>query len=642
MKKQLILICIALFTAFASFGQGSITGTLHACRYATEAVAVDSASIGGVWTSSNTIVATVAVTTPGSYHATVYAAWPGTTTITYTLGGSTLSIVSATFTVDPSPTDMMGLTGLCVGSSSIFTDAIPGGTWTSSDPSIATIDPVTGYITGVSPGTPDITYTISSGCSVTVSYLTITHTPTGAISGPATICTGSTVTYTNSGATGTWSSSDPATATIDATTGVASAVAPGTVSIAFNATGICGLVSIYDTVNVSTIIPAITLSGPSVVDIGSDITIAASVSGGTWSSSNTAVAIVSSAGVVSGTGAGTATITYSYTGCSGVVTATMDVTVAAFDGISGHVLFSGSYSGPVRVWLITYDPITLDLEATDSVTISSSGGTSVYYQFTGLATDSFRVKATVSFDTSFTSTGYIPTYYTSSYYWHDASVIYHTTGTADINKDITMAVGSTSAGSGFIGGSVTTGANRGTSEGVPVPHLLVYAINSATGALAQQTYTNAAGNYAFTGLPYGTYLIHPELLNYKTVPYSNITLSSGSTTMSLANFIAHTLSHVIAPVSVGVKNVQPGELSVVVFPNPASDKLNLVWNETTTETGNVNLADMTGRQVYKTTISMKAGMGASQLPLPALADGSYIFTIKSANISYSNKIEIQH
>jgi hypothetical protein len=55
---------------------------------------------------------------------------------------------------------------------------------------------------------------------------------------------------------------------------------------------------------------AITISGPAAVCLGSSVTLSSSVSGGTWSSSNNAVASVTSTGVVRGNAAGTVTITY--------------------------------------------------------------------------------------------------------------------------------------------------------------------------------------------------------------------------------------------------------------------------------------------------------------------------------------------
>jgi gliding motility-associated-like protein len=72
-----------------------------------------------------------------------------------------------------------------------------------------------------------------------------------------------------------------------------------------------------------------TLSGTQAVCVGSTTAFSSTEAGGTWSSSNTGIATIdASSGLVTGVGAGTATITYTVTGCS-TVFATRTVTVAA-------------------------------------------------------------------------------------------------------------------------------------------------------------------------------------------------------------------------------------------------------------------------------------------------------------------------
>jgi len=440
-------------------------------------------------------------------------------------------------------------------------------------------------------------------------------------------------------------SGSAAIATVSAA-GVVTGVSAGSVNITYTVTSSCsGSASAHTSITVAGATSAGIISGASSVTAGATATLTDGIavgSTGTWSSGSTTIAIVNAlTGVVTGIAPGTATITYSVSGCTGTVTTTANITVTPFDGISGYVNFtSRPYDDSVKVWLITYDPTTLLLEATDSTTVSCSGS-SVYYQFTGLSTDSFRVKAAaLSLDTL--ASGWVPTYHTSSFYWHDANVIYYTGGSAAINEDINMATGTITSGPGFVGGSVTSGANRGTSTGAPVVGLLIFLQNSSTGAIVQQVYTDASGNYAFSSLPYGTYFVYPELMNYKTTPYTSITISAGSASVSNASFIEHTVSKTITPVDEAVNNVKSTVASIVAYPNPTSGKLNILWNTGTNETGNVSITDITGREVYKSTIQMTAGSGISQVDLSGLTNGLYLISVKSASITYNNKIELQH
>ncbi len=123
-----------------------------------------------------------------------------------------------------------------------------------------------------------------------------------------------------------------------------------------------------------------TISGASTVSVGNTAALSETISGGTWSSGNTAIATIDlSTGVYTGVSIGTAVITYAV-GCGGTTTYT--VTVTPINGISGHVTFTGGVCpANVKVWLITYNSGTSDLEAIDSALIPCSGASSVYYQY---------------------------------------------------------------------------------------------------------------------------------------------------------------------------------------------------------------------------------------------------------------------
>ncbi len=628
MKKLFSLTLMAILASFASYAALTITGPTSVCA---GSMIVDSASTsGGVWTSSSTAIATV-----GSSTGYVYGITPGVVTITYTLG--TYAVYS--ITVNPSPAPITGVGTVCAGSTTTFYDAVPGGVWSSYSTYIATIGSTTGVLTGVHPGISFVTYALGS-CSVTTND-TVTATADSPITGPNTVCVTSTITLSDKTPLGTWSSSTPGVATISSG-GVVTGVSAGVTLISYAVSGTCGMAYSTYTVTVVTSVSAGTITGASSVMATFTTPLYDGVSGGTWSSSNPSVATVNTTtGVVTGVAAGTAIITYTVAGCGGSAYTTALMTVNALDIISGTVYFTGaSYVGPVKVWLITYNPSTFDLEASDSTTVNCTSGTSVNYQFVGNPTDSFRIKANI-YDTStlIGTTGYIPTYHTSNFYWYAATVLPHVSGTADVSQNITMNTGTITGGSGFIGGNVTTGANKGTAS-APAVGLRMYLLSS-TGTMMQQTLTDALGNYTFGTLTAGTYTVFPEALNYKTTAYTSITLTSSAMSMSAASFIEHTISKTITPITTGVNNLQSNVSSAFVFPNPSNGKINIQWNVTATEKGTVTISDITGRQVFTSTINMNEGTGISQLDLSGLTNGLYIINVKSNSVNYNNKIEIQ-
>src|SRR6185369_16129182 len=115
---------------------------------------------GGTWLSGTPAVATVGIAS-----GVVTGIAVGTTIITYTLstGCSTTTIV----TVNETPPAITGTLNVCVGFTTTLSDAMPGGTWSSSAPPIATVGLSSGVVTGISAGTSIITYLMSTGCKAT-------------------------------------------------------------------------------------------------------------------------------------------------------------------------------------------------------------------------------------------------------------------------------------------------------------------------------------------------------------------------------------------------------------------------------------------------------------------------------------------
>lgn len=636
MKKLLTLSFLAILFSYASYAISPFTPATGVACIGSSIYLRDSLDPGGTWTSSNPSVATISSISASTGMLTGISS--GIVTITYTLGSAS---VTGTFTINPSPAAITGgSTPICVGASTTLACATPGGVW-SSGGYYATVSSSTGIVTGVRGGAEYVSYTVS-GCS-SAKTVTINATTAGRISGPNTVCVGSTITLTDiMGLSGTWTSGNPSVATIGATTGVVTGITAGTVMITYSTTGICGTAITTDTITVSGTTSTGTISGALSVNVGTTITLSSTIPGGTWASGATSIATIgASSGIVNGISVGSAPITYTVTGCSGPASTYTTVNVTTLDGISGYVNFGSGWTyRPLKVWLITYNPTTHSLTAYDSTSLWCTG-TSVYYQFNGLPTDSFRVKAALN-DT-FAVSGYIPTYHDNDFYWHDATVIYHTAGTSDINKNINMTIGVGSSGPGFIAGDVWTGANKGTAGTIPAPNLHVCLVNTTTGQLIQQTYTDAAGHYTFSNLPVGaTYHVFPDSLNFTTTAYSSINLTAAAPSMTTAGFTMHTLSKTITPHTQNIKPVQPSASSVTAFPNPANDKLFIKWEETAPETATIVIADVTGRELLSNSFDMNEGPGVNTIDMSSFVNGLYIVTVKTATISYSSKLQVQH
>ena len=298
---------------------GANTGTAELCVGGS--TTLSNATTGGTWSSGSTAVATV-----GSSTGVVTGVSTGNANITYRVSGA--GCYSArTVTVNSITGAISGTLNACVGETSILSHSTTGGTWSSSNTSIATVGASSGAVLGVSTGTATITYYITSSCYITTSF-TVKALPT-AISGTQTVCVGSTTTLTSGPTGGTWISSGAITAVVNATTGLVSGVSAGTATISYSLSNGCRRTAVV-TVNE---VPA-SITGPTGVCIGSTGALANATSGGTWSSSNTTVATIGgTTGVVSGLLTGTTSITYTLsTGCRATRVTSVVTAPAAISG----------------------------------------------------------------------------------------------------------------------------------------------------------------------------------------------------------------------------------------------------------------------------------------------------------------------
>jgi len=289
-----------------------ITGPKTVCQGSS--IMLSSSIAGGTWSSDNTALATVVPAGPGA--GTVTGVSGGIVLISYTFSDGCSK--TATITVKPLPAPITGTMHVCTGFTTPLSDTVPGGTWSSQTPGVATVS-TSGVVTGVSPGTAIISYA-QNGCAVTAS-VTVEIQPT-VTSGSPNICTDGITLVSGLPAGGVWSVSNSSAATI-----IVSGTGVDTIAGVFAGSTIItytlGSCSASDTIGVVSFLPPI--SGPDAVCTGQSIVLSDSIIGGTWSSSNTAVATADrTAGAVIGVAPGNVIITYTIGG-SCVITKSVTV-----------------------------------------------------------------------------------------------------------------------------------------------------------------------------------------------------------------------------------------------------------------------------------------------------------------------------
>lgn len=277
----------------------AFTGNLSACVGQTSALTTSPA--GGVWSVGSSAVASI------SSLGIVTAQAAGTTNVSYTM--PTGCRVVSQFTVNQLPTNIIGTRAVCIGNATTLSNGITGGTWAIADPSLASIDMMTGLVNGITDGVTSITYELPTGCK-RIANLTVNPLP-AAITGGTSVCQNSTMPLTSATPGGTWTSANITIATIGAATGIATGVAEGVVNISYTLPTGCRATTAIEVQP----LPA-DITGPTVVCENSTITLGNTTVGGNWSVDNSALANVDVNGTVTGIAQGTVVVKYTLpTGC---------------------------------------------------------------------------------------------------------------------------------------------------------------------------------------------------------------------------------------------------------------------------------------------------------------------------------------
>ncbi len=168
----------------------------------------------------------------------------------------------------------------------------------------------------------------------------------GAIVNIATVCVGKTIALSNASSGGVWSSSAPSVAIIDST-GIVTGVSAGSTTISYSVTNSFGTTTNTLAVTVNPLPSPGTITGTATLTVGSTSTLSNTVTGGTWSSSNTSVATIGTGGTVNAIAVGTTIVSYTTTNACGSATTSQVITV-----IPAPPAVGDSYQGGIIAYIL--------------------------------------------------------------------------------------------------------------------------------------------------------------------------------------------------------------------------------------------------------------------------------------------------
>lgn len=602
---------------------GTISGPGAVCEGAS--ITLSSTSPGGVWASGDLALASAGA---GGVVAGVAA---GLAPISYSVTNSCgIATTTTNVTVTAMPASITGTASFCQGASSLLLNSVPGGSWTSTVPAVASIGTSTGVASGITAGTATIIYSIApAGCTAT-RIVTVNPAP-APIGGGGSVCVGNVLPLSDTVWGGVWTSSNPAIAIIlslGGSTGVLSGLAPGVVTVTYSIGSCVATTSV--TVNalptVSVTATPNTCGGSTVLSAsGSSVTYEWSPSAGLSCSLCSVTTASPSAGSV-----------FSVTGTDINGCAKTETVVVPTDRIFGHVLYTGTppVNPRATVILIGYDPADSSILSVDT-TVTCLDGAEQYYEFSSKPTGRYAVLAQQEIASPGIS-GYVPTYAGSQAHWFNSAAIAHSAGASD-GYDVNMIFGNVPSGPGYIAGYVYVGSGPG--NGVVTAGVMVL-LKDASGRVVTYTYTNSAGIYTFSGLALGTYTIHPEVFDYYTTT-SSVTLTATSVFQLDVTFKKDTGTNTIYPfVPTGVRQVSVLNEDVRVYPNPAHHVLTVACGKQGLNAATLSIADVTGRIAMTQQIDVTAS-GEVRVDVSNLVPGMYILTIGNAAGVYTTKLVVE-
>lgn len=369
------VVGIKIVTVYPIPTVNPITGPTLVCTGST--ITLSNTTLGGSWSISSGS-ATVSAT------GVVTGVTAGTATLSYIVSNVCGTVAATTvITVDPLPgtPSITGPATVCVGDTIALTSTPPGGSWSSTSGS-ATVSP-TGVVTGVSGGTTTISYSYTSSCGTVVASKIITVNPlptVNPITGPVSVCAGSTIALSNTTPGGVWSTTSGMASV--STTGVVTGVSAGTALISYTVGNICDTISATYVVTVDAVPVMNPVDGPSSLCVGTTVTLTCMTPGGSWTSLSPGIATIGTGGVVTGISGGTAIISYTISNACGTFASSTVVTVntpPVVNPIIGPssvcagltITFTCTPAG--GTWAITGSTATVS--STGVVTGSAPGGT---------------------------------------------------------------------------------------------------------------------------------------------------------------------------------------------------------------------------------------------------------------------------
>ena len=223
---------------------------------------------------------------------------------------------------------------------------------------------------------------------------------------------------------------------------------------------------------------------------------------------------------------------------------------------------------------------------------------------------------------------YMPTYTGNSLFWQQADnmMVASNLFTGDISLVSALPLPS---GPGQISGHL--GKNSAGSV-IPVGNVSVFLMEPSGIQAYNVYYSLETGYFSFTGLPYGTYLIYPEITGKWTTPLT-VVIDSLHPTVDDLSFVVETSS------VAAINDPEPQTvIQMSCYPNPCINSLELSMLSLKKQTARLRVSDLTGRILISRELNLVPGTNSFDIDLKKLLAGNYLLYVEMNSSKTVKKI----
>lgn len=215
----------------------------------------------------------------------------------------------------------------------------------------------------------------------------------------------------------------------------------------------------------------------------------------------------------------------------------------------------------------------------------------------------------------------LPTYYGDAYHWINANVIHLDTNFYSANVNL-QPYQTLSGGSGAISGNISFDGGKFNDKGIPAPNVEVLLLDMQFIPI-QLEYTEQNGSFKYDNLPFGTYLVYPEIAGKHTSPVQ-VTIDINNPVVTDINLVI-TQNSVIA----SLKDNLPDNIESIsdIYPNPSIDMGYIDLNVTRTSNIEFRILNHIGQIINIKEETLLTGENRITVNTSKLSSGLYILQI---------------